>query len=332
MPKIRPLKHQQAAEVIEAKPNRDLEKIAKEIRELEKRNLISAVIWIGERLYFADKELCGHGEYQDWIKREFGWSYRTALNYRNVYEFEKCHPDIFQAMNITLSALYYLAALDEGDEDDRVMRDAIIEAAKKGRVNYKMAVQIAQDAIAPDQETGKSEIVALLTEGDTPKIEELQGKVQEVIDKYDELIPAIEGDADDSEAEDNHCAECGLNAEQVQAAGHTLVKCVECNGLGSAYSVWRCTSCSQDEELAAKRTAKRNNGLATHYAQQFAKVAKFVKVVAEAGVWPEVIEQMGEERFRALVAQMQAALDGGMTDPVKAKADRAEAKARRQVH
>src|ERR1700747_2056796 len=83
------------------------------------------------------------------------------------------------------------------------------------------------------------------------------------------------------EAKKAVCADCGKNAEEAKAAGHSLVEETEGNGLGCAYGVWRCTSCSQDEELKAKRIAARNSGIAAHlskeYAKQFVKVAEFVK-------------------------------------------------------
>jgi hypothetical protein len=133
-------------------------------------------------------------------------------------------------------------------------------------------------------------------------------------------------------------ADCGKTYEEAKAAGHSLVQETECNGLGCSYGVWRCTECSQDEELKAKRKAARNSGIAAHlakeYAKQFVKVDKFVKeAVTDAatltGLWPQIIEQMGEDRFRALVTTLQAALDESCpSDPVKAAADRAESKTR----
>lgn len=332
MPKIRPSR-QQAAETGEAQPNRrDLAKIATEIKALERKD-IKTIVARGRLLQEAADQ-AEHGEYMEWLKAEFGMSYRTAKRYRNVFELsENRQIADFEKLNISVSALYVVADM----LDDCPTRAAILKAAQQRRVTYQEAKAISEAVEAAarqaeakaEEETGKSEIVALLTEEETPKIEELQGKVQTIIDKYDELIPPIDDDADDSE--ENHCVDCGKNAEQAQAAGHTLMKCSECNGLGTAYGVWRCSECSQGEELTAKRRAKRNEGMAAHYANQFAKVAKFVEFVTKTGLWPEVIEQMGEERFRDLIAQMQAALDGGTTDPVKLKADRAEAKSR-QVH
>ena len=46
--------------------------ISKSIKLLEKRG-IAAVIETGRLLHeVAEQHLCEHGEYQDWIKREFG--------------------------------------------------------------------------------------------------------------------------------------------------------------------------------------------------------------------------------------------------------------------
>jgi hypothetical protein len=193
----------------EAIPNRDLDKLAEEIRSLEKRNLIQAVIWIGERLYRASKQCeegCDHGEYQEWIKREFGWSYRTALRYRKVYEFERDHPDIFQRMNISLSALYYLTEIDGGEYDEEI-RDAIIEAAKKGRVSLRIAEQIAQDTSAAlraaeqiEEQAAKSDTVSLLpVERVEPVIEPEAGLVPEEVSSSDPLIGALLLEHDDED-------------------------------------------------------------------------------------------------------------------------------------
>jgi Protein of unknown function (DUF3102) len=142
--------------------NKALAAISKKIHALEKNNL-SNVLRIGGLLREASEQICGHGEYQDWLKREFGWSYQTALNYRNVYDFaaasssrwrqtfsprsvpEKPNGWVFgdlDDLNITLSALYLVAAMKGEDEQDS--RLAIIEAAKKGRVTYRTAREIIE--------------------------------------------------------------------------------------------------------------------------------------------------------------------------------------------
>src|SRR6266850_2274986 len=101
------------------KPNsRTLAQISKKIKALE-RNTIQNVVETGKLLHEAS-EKCEHGEYQAWIEREFGWSYRTAVRYRDVYDFQKCHSVTFRTMNFTLTALYLVAGMKcEGEQAAR---------------------------------------------------------------------------------------------------------------------------------------------------------------------------------------------------------------------
>ncbi|MEM7712855.1 MAG: DUF3102 domain-containing protein [Cyanobacteria bacterium P01_A01_bin.68] len=66
-------------------------------------------IWeIGQRL--ADvREQLKHGQFDAWLKVEFGWSRRTAYNFMNVYETFGERANLAQ-IDIATSALYLLAA------------------------------------------------------------------------------------------------------------------------------------------------------------------------------------------------------------------------------
>src|ERR1700687_1681031 len=352
--------------------SRALAKIADDIRALDKKNLqnekdtIKNIIEIGRRLHDASEIPDTHGEFMAWTEREFPqWSHQTLLNYRNVYELVEGSAEIqncleFGSVNLSIGALYMVAAL-KNEEDQRESRDAILNEAMEKRVTRSRAKAIIEEhkprlepdpppvepePVEPEEALPREATLSLEDDDEADEHKEPESEAQERLREIirrgvekgrNKIADTQDDDADAVEDEAPHeakvvCADCGKNAEQAKATGHTLLNEAECNGLGSACGVWRCTSCSQDEELKAKRKAIRNNGLAAHYAKQFAKVANFVKLVTEVGVWPEVIEQMGEERFRALVAQLQAALDGGTTDTVKAKADRAETKASRKMH
>jgi hypothetical protein len=124
-----------------AKKNTGLAEISSKIKALEK-NSIKNVIEIGRLLHEASEQ-CEHGEYQDWIKREFGWSYRSALRYRNAYEFaQKCQIVTFEKLNLSLSALHLVAERKGDDEQD--VREAIIKAATEGRVSHSDAQAIIE--------------------------------------------------------------------------------------------------------------------------------------------------------------------------------------------
>jgi len=148
-------------------PQAELARITKEIKAFEQRS-IDSIVEIGKLLHeAAQPEICSHGEYQDWLKREFGWSYQTSLNYRNVYQLVEYPPDhphkpnswVFGSINdldISLSALYLIAAMK--DDDQQAARFAIIEAAKVGRVTYK----IARDIIRKSEEEERERVSASL--------------------------------------------------------------------------------------------------------------------------------------------------------------------------
>ena len=63
--------------------NSTLSRLAKKIKTLEKDSVRSAVE-IGGLLEQA-AAACDHGDFQDWVAREFAWSYRTSVRYRSVY-------------------------------------------------------------------------------------------------------------------------------------------------------------------------------------------------------------------------------------------------------
>lgn len=127
-------------------PN-DLAQIAKAVRALEKHS-IANVLEIGRLLQIAYDQ-CEHGDYLDWLEAQFGWSYRTALRYRNAFNFQKCHNVTFENLNLSLSAVYLVSEIDENP----TARDAIIEAAKTGRVSLRIARKIVADHQPPDNET-----------------------------------------------------------------------------------------------------------------------------------------------------------------------------------
>jgi hypothetical protein len=80
---------------------------AEAIRKLRKR-AIGDVIEIGRRLTEM-KEICGHGNWMPWLRREFGWTDRQALNYIRVYELSLKSENVSD-LRIPVSGLYLLTA------------------------------------------------------------------------------------------------------------------------------------------------------------------------------------------------------------------------------
>jgi hypothetical protein len=153
-------------------PNtRTLAQISTRIKALEKRTLQN-VVETGKLLEeAADK--CEHGQYREWLKTEFGWSHDTARNYRSVYAFaQKTNISSFDRVNISVSALYLVAAMD----DDEAAK-AIIKAARRGRVTYRMAREIIdklepQPPIEPPPAPIEPPPIEPIDDGETPTDEE----------------------------------------------------------------------------------------------------------------------------------------------------------------
>ncbi len=154
---------------------RTLPQIAKAIKVLEKKT-IANVVEIGKLLEEASEKY--HGEYRSWLKSEFSWSHDTARNYRNVYTFAKMTKiSSFDKLNISVSALY-LAADDWSSH--KAASNAIINAAKKGRVSYTMALDILM-------KSEESKPPAPQPSPEEPEIEPLE---------KDEELPAVDVDGD----------------------------------------------------------------------------------------------------------------------------------------
>jgi Protein of unknown function (DUF3102) len=97
-----------------------------EIRERLQRS--AQDIWeIGQRLADVRAQL-KHGQFDVWLKAEFGWSRRTAYNFINVYETFQERANLAQ-IDIATSALYLLAAPSTPQE----VRDEYLQQAQQGK-------------------------------------------------------------------------------------------------------------------------------------------------------------------------------------------------------
>jgi len=68
-----------------------------------------------------------HGQFETWLKAEFGWSRRTAYNFINVYETFAERANLAQ-IDIATSALYLLAA----PSTPQNVRNEFMQRAKEG--------------------------------------------------------------------------------------------------------------------------------------------------------------------------------------------------------
>jgi hypothetical protein len=127
----------------------------REIRERLKRS--AQDIWeIGQKLADVRAQL-RHGQFDAWLKAEFGWSRRTAYNFINVYEAFN-QSENFARLDIATSALYLLAAPSTPKE----VRDEFLQRAKEGEaVTHKELNQVIKQeknkSFNSDRESGLSE-------------------------------------------------------------------------------------------------------------------------------------------------------------------------------
>jgi hypothetical protein len=154
-------------------PAQALARIANKIQGLEK-STISHVVDIGRLLQEA-YQLVEHGAYQDWIRKEFGWSYRSALNYRSAYKLSQRATLLgsgIHQLRLSLSAIYYLAGFLK-DEDNLAFIDPILVEAKTRRINRKEALfmfEKAFDKAAAEKAAARAASRAARTES-TPAAE-----------------------------------------------------------------------------------------------------------------------------------------------------------------
>jgi DNA modification methylase len=139
-----------------------VEQRTSEIRELLRRT--AQDIWeIGQSLAEVRAQL-KHGQFETWLKAEFGWSRRTAYNFINVYETFGNRANLAQ-IDIATSALYLLAAPSTPEN----LRKQYIEEAKAGkRITHKELVQTIKNQQEKDPEkpeltpTSPSEVIAII--------------------------------------------------------------------------------------------------------------------------------------------------------------------------
>jgi Protein of unknown function (DUF3102) len=151
-----------------------VEQKTSEIRDRLKRS--AQDIWeIGESLCEVRLTL-KHGQFDAWLKAEFGWSRRTAYNFINVYESFGSRANLTE-INIATSALYLLAAPSTPD----TVRQSVIDEAKKSgdrlahkdiaeRLKPKSSDPKVLDVEATEVPTRRPEILRILPNPNLPPL------------------------------------------------------------------------------------------------------------------------------------------------------------------
>jgi hypothetical protein len=179
--------------------NDQLAAISAKILKFEQSTILN-VIEIG-RLLREARELCEHGEYQEWIERAFVWSYRSALRYSHAAALEeKCQCGTFErlgsfslgSLNLSLSALHIVADPSMTQEEC----EAILERARTFRVTVSVANEIICAFPFPD-DTGDAAADPIDDEsGDPPDdlapISDQDEERTEFLDRIEQAISAAD--------------------------------------------------------------------------------------------------------------------------------------------
>lgn len=150
-----------------------------EIKERLRRS--AQEIWeVGQKLVDVRSRL-KHGQFETWLKAEFGWSRRTAYNFINVYEAFGERTNLAQ-IDIATSALYLLAAPSTPQQ----VRNEFLQRAREGEaVTHKSLRRVMEEEKSqstptveqsepPKRFTPKPQIVTIIpkatVEAETPAV------------------------------------------------------------------------------------------------------------------------------------------------------------------
>jgi len=125
-----------------------LDQIAAQVRTAL-RSQTKNVIEIGKLLIESRKHL-EHGEWQDWLVKNFDLSYRTALNYVGAAEYvarKGKSETVAHFANLSPTVLYWLA---EGGYYNEQEEAAILTATRERRVDEDAADAICEKLAPPD--------------------------------------------------------------------------------------------------------------------------------------------------------------------------------------
>jgi Protein of unknown function (DUF3102) len=115
---------------------RTLDAIADEIHRCRSASTFD----IGKLLIEADK-VCEHGEWGDWLKREFQWSHDTARNYMNAQRLAEKYENI-RNLRVPITVIYDLA--NDVNEHTPEVVDALVRATADGS---RLSLNAAGDVV-----------------------------------------------------------------------------------------------------------------------------------------------------------------------------------------
>lgn len=123
-------------DILELEQRSIVKQRTEEIKERLKRS--AQDIWeIGQKLFEVRSELA-YGQFDSWLKAEFGWSRRTAYNFVKVYEAFPERATVAQ-VSIAASALYQLSS----PSTPKQVREEFIQKAKDGEKITRKDIRLA---------------------------------------------------------------------------------------------------------------------------------------------------------------------------------------------
>lgn len=187
-----------------------LKQRTEEIKERLKRS--AQDIWeIGQKLFEVRSQL-KHGQLDNWLKAEFGWSRRTAYNFIKVYEAFPERATVAQ-VNIAASALYQLSSPSTPKE----VREKFIQKAQEGE---KITRQNIRQAVKQEKISSPSNAVVVTK---PIEISDLRQQIISVIPKGTKIKALSEEKSETQKSEDG--ASHTLMTSKLQSKGwYTLGK------------------------------------------------------------------------------------------------------------
>jgi hypothetical protein len=125
------------SEPLKSNTKRDLAVIASDIHALERLRAFD----IGKLLIEA-RDACEHGEWGDWLDREFDWSHDTADNYMAAARLEGKFRTV-RNLKVPMRTIYDLGLDDDIDAADMpAIIDALAKASKSKSINASRAEEV----------------------------------------------------------------------------------------------------------------------------------------------------------------------------------------------
>jgi len=152
--------------------------MAKEVRETAARirekvkKTVQDIIEVGNDLR-AVKDSLPHGQFNAWLKAEFGWGERMAQNFMSVADRFGAKTEIIADLTIQPTAAYLLAAPSVPDE----ARQAAFERAEAGE---KITTSVAREIVAETRKKKRPR------RQKTVPTEKLAMRLVKVLDRYRE--------------------------------------------------------------------------------------------------------------------------------------------------